>query len=75
MTKLLSVNSENRRKSTIIRHNLVHEVYDSIIKELGPLANVVSRGFIYKQIHERTGLNTKSIAYIINHTQKTINSI
>jgi len=62
-------NSDGRRReSTVIRDNAVHEACDRLHSELGPLYREVSKSFIYNQIRERTGLCTKTIAYILNHT-------
>lgn len=57
---------KNRRESTILRDNKVHEIH----AELGVLADVVSRQYIYERIKMRTGLCTKTIAFILNHTIK-----
>ena len=61
---------KNRRESTIIRDNRVHEVYGEIREELGTFADVVSKQYLYERIRERTGLCTKTIAFILNHTNK-----
>ena len=50
---------KNRRPSTVFRDNKVHEAYEEICKELGKYSRLV-----------RTGLSTKTIAYILNHTEK-----
>lgn len=63
--------NEGRRTSTIIRDNSVHEAYKEIAEELGALIGVVSRTYIYRRIHERTGLCAKTIAFILNHTDLT----
>ena len=59
---------KNRRPSTVVRDNMVHRVYDDVCKELGKCAGLVPREFIYNEIRERTGLCTKTIAFILNHT-------
>lgn len=59
---------KNRRPSTIIRDNTVHDTYKEICEELGTLANVVSKSYIYERISKRTGLCVKTIANILNHT-------
>jgi len=61
--------SENRRESTIVRDNSVHEVYDSVIVDLGEYAYLVPKSYIYERIRERTGLCHKTIAFILNHTK------
>lgn len=61
--------TDNRRPSTIIRDNHVHEIYLQVVSELGHLKNAVAKSYIYDIIHERTGLCTKTIAYILNHTR------
>lgn len=61
---------ENRRDSTIMRHNEVHKAYTEMAGVLGYLINNVSKGYIYEEIHKRTGLCYKTIAYILNHTER-----
>ncbi|MDE5986839.1 MAG: hypothetical protein K2H16_06105 [Prevotella sp.] len=61
---------KNRRESTVMRYAEVHKVYEEIVNGLGELAHVVSKSYIYEKIHERTGLCTKTIAYVLNHTRK-----
>lgn len=58
----------NQRRSTIIRNNRVHEVHAEILEKLGDVAPYVSKSYIYEQIHAATGLCTKTIAHILNHT-------
>ena len=58
-----------RRPSTQMRDNRVHEIYRQVISEIGSFKNVVSKSYIYEQIHQRTGLCVKTIAYILNHTK------
>jgi hypothetical protein len=59
-----------RRESTIKRDNMVHEEYTKLVKELGCLINVVSKTYIYARISEMTGLCPKTVAFILNHTDK-----
>lgn len=66
---MANFSSENRRPSTVIRQNTVHEVYCELIKELGEYAFLVPKSFIYSKINERTGLCVKTIAYVLNHTE------
>lgn len=49
------------RDSTVIRNNE--------IDELGDLATVVSRNYVYGKIKDRTGLSIRHISRIINHTK------
>jgi len=63
---------ENRKKSTIIRDNIVHGVYNDVCKELGEYAFLVPKAYLYERIKERTGLCIKTIAYIINHTDYVV---
>jgi len=65
--------SENRRISTIVRHNLVHDEYKAVTNSLGEYAFLVPKSYIYKLICERTGLCVKTVAYILNHTSKENN--
>ena len=50
------------RDSTVIRDN-------EILNELGDLATVVSRNYVYGRIKDRTGLSIRHISRIINHTK------
>lgn len=52
----------NVRDSTVIRNN-------EILNELGDLATVVSRNYVYGKIKDRTGLSIRHISRIINHTK------
>lgn len=58
-----------RRESTIIRDRQVHELYRRIRAELGELATVVAKGYYYERIRVETGLNERTIANILNHTE------
>jgi len=60
-----------RRPSTQIRDNRVHEIYRYTVNELGGLRNVVSKSYIYERIKQKTGLCSKTIAFILNHTIPT----
>ena len=68
-------NKINQRASTIIRDNEVHKLYNEVKAELGNLAYEVRREYIYKRISAQTGLCTKCIAYILNHTNCTPSSL
>lgn len=57
------------RDSTVIRNNEIHKMYDEILNELGDLATVVSRNYVYGRIKDRTGLSIRHISRIINHTK------
>lgn len=59
----------NVRDSTVIRNNEIHKMYDEILNELGDLATVVSRNYVYGRIKDRTGLSNRHISRIINHTK------
>lgn len=59
----------NVRDSTVIRDNEIHKMYDEILNELGDLATVVSRNYVYGRIKDRTGLRIRHISRIINHTK------
>lgn len=58
-----------RRESTKARDDEVHQLYNDIIQELGELAKVVSKTYIYERIRGKTKLSIRSISYIINHTE------
>lgn len=59
----------NVRDSTVIRNNEIHRMYYEILNELGDLATVVSRNYVYDRIKDRTGLSIRHISRIINHTK------
>ena len=61
---------KERRPSTIIRDNEVHEAYDEVCREIGDMAKILPREYLYKRVKEKTGLCTKTIAWILNHTVK-----
>lgn len=65
MTKLCI---KNRRESTIVRDNEIHRLHRQILDELGYLANVVSKNYIYGKIQEKTKLSIRTISFILNHT-------
>lgn len=52
----------NVRDSTVIRNNEIHKMYDEILNELGDLATVVSRNYVYGKIKDRTGLSIRHIS-------------
>lgn len=54
------------RESTVMRNNQVHK---EIIDQLGDLATVVSRSYVYGKIKDATGLSVRHISRIINHTK------
>lgn len=58
----------NVRDSTVIRNNEIHKMYE-ILNELGDLATVVYRNYVYGRIKDRTGLSIRHISRIINHTK------
>ena len=66
MTKLCI---KNRRESTMVRDNEIHKLHRQILDELGDLANVVSKNYIYGKIQEKTKLSIRTISFILNHTQ------
>lgn len=53
------------RDSTVIRNNEIHKMYDEILDELGDLATVVSRNYVYGRIKD----SIRHISRIINHTK------
>lgn len=57
------------RDSTVILNNEIHRMYNEILDELGDLATVVSRNYVYGKIKDRTGLSIRHISRIINHTK------
>ena len=59
----------NRRISSILRDNFIHEIYNSELEKLGEAGAFVSRDYLYGKVKERTGLSIRTISYIINHTK------
>lgn len=55
--------------STVIRNNEIHRMYNEILDELGDLATVISRSYVYGKIKDATGLSVRHISRIINHTK------
>jgi len=70
MAKFSGENHDKRRTSTVKRHDEVHEAYDEVIRELGAMVRAVSKAYIYERIKQRTGLCVKTIAYVLNHTER-----
>lgn len=64
------IGERGMRDSSIIRYNEIHDMYDKIIKDLGDVSVYVPKGYIYDKIKERTGLSTRHISRILNHTKK-----
>lgn len=52
-----------------MRDNQVHKLHKEIIDQLGDLATVVSRSYVYGKIKDATGLSVRHISRIINHTK------
>ena len=48
---------------------MVHEVYTRLKDETGMYFQFLPREYVYNRIKQRTGLCTKTIAFILNHTQ------
>lgn len=42
------------RDSTVIRNNEIHKMYDEILNELGDLATVVSRNYVFRSLKSLT---------------------
>ena len=57
-----------RRRSTVMRNNLVHKIHKDFMDSLGEVGKVVSKSYVYDHIKAKTALSTKTIAYILNHT-------
>ena len=60
---------ENRRPSTVMRDNMVHEAYSQLRQQTGEYFRFLPREFVYERIRQQTGLCTKTIAFILNHTR------
>ncbi len=68
---LAIIRPDNRHECSIVRHNEVHDMYDSIMKELGELRNYVSKTYVYDRIRKKTGFSIRHISRILCHTKKT----
>ena len=64
------IGERGTRDSSIVRYKEVHDMYDRIIEDLGDISAYVSKSYIYDKIRERTGLSTRHISRILNHTKK-----
>ena len=53
---------KNRKGSTVIRDNEVHQAYHDLCIELGSMSRFVSKQYIYERIRARTGLCHKTLA-------------
>lgn len=61
---------DGRRKSTIVRNNQVHSIYNDLKNQYGDkIFNSLSKAFIYEEISIRTGLCVKTISNILNHSR------
>lgn len=59
------------RDSTVIRNNEIHRMYNEILDELGDLATVVSRNYVYgriKDVMERDMINEISALFVMIFT-------
>ena len=59
----------NRRLSSVLRDNLVHDMYREEIAKLGEAGMYVSKEYLYGKVGERAGLSIRSVSYILNHTE------
>jgi len=56
--------NNKRRESTIVRDNNVINAYILVMKDLGELSQVVSKSYVYEKVRKKTGLCTKTIAFL-----------
>lgn len=59
------------RDSTVIRNNEIHRMYNEILDELGDLATVVSRNYVYgkiKDVMERDMINEIQALFVMIST-------
>lgn len=61
---------KNLRPSTIFRNNVILDMYDEILLQLGDYKNLVPRTYIYEKISERTGYCLRKIGDTINHYRR-----
>lgn len=55
-------------ESTNKRYEAVRKIYDDILNELGKFAQLVPRNYIYSLLQEKTGLSTRTLSRILNHS-------
>lgn len=60
---------DKRGLKTVLRHNYVHELYAELRGRLGIYPDAVAKGTIYEYLSRKSGLSTKKVAYILNHTR------
>lgn len=60
-----------RRFSSVLRDNAVHQLYEEEVRKQGELARYLSKEYFYEKIKEKTNLSIRTISYILNHTHKT----
>lgn len=66
----MRLHENKRRISSILRDNMVHDIYEDELAKLGGLSRYVSKEYLYRKVQERIGLSIRTISYIINHTRK-----
>jgi len=68
--------NKGKRKSTLIRINAVHAIYEKLRQQYDPnIFNNLSRSFIYSEIGKETGLCSKTIStYLNRYSAKEISS-
>lgn len=59
---------DKRKNSTRVRDNHVHRIFNELTREMGIYAHYVSKSYIYEKIRQQTGLCTRTISAILNHT-------
>jgi len=48
----------------------LYTTYINVLQELGDYAHLVPKSYIYDIICKRTGLCSKTVAFILNHTEQ-----
>lgn len=69
--KTLQKRSRQRQMGTIMRDDMLHDVYEEVLRELGHWASAVSRMEIYREVSRRTGVHWKTVQYALNHTRRS----
>lgn len=59
-----------RRISSVLRDNLVHDIYEEELSRLGEIGGYVSKEYLYLKVQERIGLSIRTISHILNHTKR-----
>lgn len=52
---------KERRPSTLIRDNEVHEAYEEVCRDIGDMARLLPKEYLYEKVKEKIGLCTRTV--------------